>query len=68
MIYKFEGKGLVFMELSIYEGKATIHSENRKTKQETTLSLSKETLYDLIGALHSVQGKLNKIERGAYNV
>jgi CRISPR/Cas system-associated exonuclease Cas4 (RecB family) len=66
MIYKFETEKKesdVIMELQRIENEISIiiGSDNHSVGIE--IKLSKEKLYDLIGALHSIQGKM----KGGYN-
>ena len=61
MIYKFETEkenGTVFMELKRNEKEIVISLNSDKSAIGLEIYLSKEKLYDLIGALHSIQSKL----------
>lgn len=61
MIYKFETEkenGTVFMELKRNENETVITLNSDKSAIGLEIYLSKEKLYDLIGALHSIQSKI----------
>ena len=61
MIYKFETEkenGTVFMELKRNENEIVISLDSNKVDAGLEIHLSKEKLYDLIGALHSIQTKM----------
>jgi hypothetical protein len=61
MIYKFETEkenGTVFMELKRNENEIVISLDSNKVDAGLEIHLSKEKLYDLIGALHSIQAKM----------
>ena len=61
MIYKFETEkenGTVFMELKRNENEIVISLDSNKVDAGLEIRLSKEKLYDLIGALHSIQTKM----------
>lgn len=61
MIYKFETEkenGTVFMELKRNENETVITLNSDKSAIGLEIYLSKEKLYDLIGALHSIQAKI----------
>ena len=61
MIYKFETEkenGTVFMELKRNENEIIISLDSNKSSISLEIYLSKEKLYDLIGALHSIQAKM----------
>ena len=61
MIYKFETEkenGTVFMELKRNENEIIISLDSNQVEACLVIHLSKEKLYDLIGALHSIQAKL----------
>ena len=64
MVYKFEEENDPQNSLEVsqsnYKGtKVILKIENMCFQQ---ISLNKEQLYNLIGALHSLQSKINKIE------
>jgi hypothetical protein len=61
MIYKFETEkenGTVFMELKRIENEIAISLNSENSAVGLEIYLSKEKLYDLIGALHSIQAKM----------
>lgn len=61
MIYKFETEkenGTVFMELKRNENEIVISLDSNKVDAGLEIHLSKDKLYDLIGALHSIQTKM----------
>jgi hypothetical protein len=61
MIYKFETEKKesdVVMEVQKIENEISISIGSDKHSIEIVIKLSKEKLYDLIGALHSIQGKM----------
>ena len=59
MIYKFKSKdNCSFLELSKEEDKVLVSI--LVEDQQNDLYISKETLYSLIGALHSLQTKIKK--------
>ena len=61
MIYKFETdaiNGSVYMELLKQNDKILIKLDSVNSDTSLGIYLSEEKLYDLIGALHSIQYKL----------
>jgi len=67
MIYKFEtdrSNGSVCMEIKKIEKNVVITLDSNKTDLGIEIELSKEKLYDLIGALHSIQSKMKGVSNG----
>lgn len=67
MIYKFETENNsndVIMEVKKKEQEVSIAIDSISKSFGIEITLSKEKLYDLIGALHSIQGKLKGGQNG----
>jgi len=67
MIYKFETEkngSDVVMELKRIEDLVLISIGSDIHSTEIEIKLSKEKLYDLIGALHSIQGRMKGGQNG----
>ncbi len=71
MIYKFKSKEVnsnnqhSYLELTKEKDQVSITIGDPDFEQ--ILSISKETLYDIIGALHSIQTKINKEAKEVQN-
>ena len=71
MIYKFKSKEVnsnnqnTHLELTKEDDRLLMTVFD--SGEELILDISKETLYDIIGALHSIQTKINKEAKGAQN-
>jgi hypothetical protein len=71
MIYKFKSKKVnsnnedFYLELTKNNDKVSMSIFD--SGKELIIDISKETLYDIIGALHSIQTKINKEAKEARN-
>ena len=67
MVYKFEDcdNGNELEIQTVLSNKIWLRTYDEETSNVCSITLNKESLYDLIGVLHSIQTKINK---GGQNV